>query len=87
MHVFTSSCLAGHYLQTFEDAFYIGFFEYQTQIFGPLVRDLGTRLIAYQAMERRFPLRDVIEDARRERDYQRYIKALDYINKDRVWTE
>ena len=79
--------VAGHYLQTFEDAFYTGFFEYQTKIFGPLVQDLGARLIAYQAMERKFPLRDVIEDARRERDYQRYLKALDYINKDKAWTE
>ena len=79
--------VAGHYLQTFEDAFYTGFFEYQTKIFGPLVHDLGARLIAYQAMERKHPLRDVIEDARRERDYQRYLKAMDYINKDKVWTE
>ena len=79
--------VAGHYLQTFEDAFYTGFFEYQTQIFGPLVKDLGVRLIAYQAMECKFPLRDIIEDARRERDYQRYLKALDYVNKDKAWTE
>ena len=62
--------VAGHYLQTFEDPFYTGFFEYQTQIFGPLVKDLGARLIAYQAKECKFPLRDIIEDARRERDYQ-----------------
>ena len=73
--------------QTFEDAFYTGFFEYQTQIFGPLVRDLGTRLIAYQAMERKYPLRDMIEDTRRERDYQHYLKALDYVNKDKAWRE
>ena len=80
--------VAGRDLHTFEDAFYTGFFEYQTQIFGPLVKDLGARLIAYQAMERKFPLRDIIEDSRRERDYQRYLKALDYVNKDKAcWTE
>ena len=79
--------VARHYLQTFEDTFYTSFFEYQTQIFGPLVKDLGARLIAYQAMECKFPLRDIIEDARRERDYQRYFKALDYVNKDKAWTE
>lgn len=79
--------VAGHYLQTFKDAFYTGFFEYQTQIFGPLVQELGARLIAYQAMECKFPLRDIIEEVRRERDYQRYLKALDYVNKDKAWTE
>ena len=61
--------VAGHYLQKFEDAFYTGFFEYQTQIFGPLVKDLGARLIAYQAMEHKFPLWDMIKDMQREHDY------------------
>ena len=73
--------LPSHYLQTFENAFYTGFFEYQSHIFGPLASDIGSRrLIAYQAMECKFPLRDMIEDARRERDYQRHLRALDYIN-------
>lgn len=77
--------VTGHYLQTFEDAFYTGFFEYQSDIFGPLVRDFGARLIAYQAMECKYPLRDMIEDTRRERNYQRHLKAFDYVNKDKVW--
>ena len=73
-----------HYLQTFEDAFYTGFFEYQSHIFGPLVHDLGARLVAYQAMELKFPLRDMIEDARRERNHKRNLKALEYINKTTI---
>ena len=73
--------VAGHYLQTFEDEFYTGFFEYQSHIFGPLIRDLGAQLIAYQAMEMKFPLWDMIEDTRRERDHRRHLKALEYINK------
>ena len=76
--------IAGHYLQTFEDAFYTGFFEYQSHIFDPLVHDLGARLVAFQAMELKYPLRDTLEDARRERDYQRYVEALKYINQSNI---
>ena len=65
----------------FEDAFYIGFFEYQSHIFGPMVQDMGARLIAYQAMKLQHPLRDMVEDARRERDYQRHKRGLEYINR------
>lgn len=67
-------------MQTFEDAFYTGFFEYQSQIFGPLCTDLAARLVAYQAMELQNPLRDTLEDARKERNYQRYRKGLERIN-------
>lgn len=72
--------ITSHHLQTFEDAFYTGFFEYQSHIFGPLVSNLAARLVAFQAMELQNPLRDVLEDARRERDYRRYEEGLDRIN-------
>ena len=71
----------GYYMQTFEDAFHTGFFEYESHIFIPMVQDLGAPLIAYQAMEQQHPLRDIVEDARRERDYQRHKQGLDYINR------
>ena len=73
--------MPSHHMQTFEDAFYTGFFEYQTRVFGPLVHDLGARLVAYQAMELQNPLHDILEDAQRERDYQRYQRGLAYINR------
>lgn len=76
--------IVGHYLQTFEDAFYTGFFEYQSHIFGLLIHDLGARLVAFQAMELKYPLKDMIEDARRERDYQRHVEALKYVNRTNI---
>lgn len=41
---------ASYYMQTFEVAFYIRFFKYQNNIFGPMVRYLA-RYVAYQVME------------------------------------
>lgn len=73
--------MPGHFLNTFEDAFYTGFFEYQTKIFSPLVEDLGARLVAFQAMDLKNPIRDILEETKRERDYQRYKKVVEYINR------
>lgn len=73
--------MPAHHLQTFEDAFYTRFFEYQSHIFGPLVRDFRAMLIAYQAMELKNPLQDIVEDAKRKRDYQRHKQGLEYIHK------
>ena len=70
--------MASHFMQTFEDAFYTGYFEYQSKIFGPLVEDMGARLVVCQAMELQNPLRDILEDTRQERDYQRYIRAIEH---------
>lgn len=50
--------------------FYTGFFKDQSHIFGPLVTYLGRRLIAYQVVELQKSIRDMVEDARRERYYQ-----------------
>ena len=72
--------MPGHYLHIFEDAFYTGFFEYQTKVFSPLVQDLGARLVAFQAMELKNPLRDILEETRLERDYQRYKRGLERIH-------
>ena len=37
--------LPSHYMVTWEEAFYTGFFEYQSSIFGPLVEEYGARFI------------------------------------------
>ena len=59
--------LPSHYMVTWEEAFYTGFFEYQSNIFGPLVQDYGLRYVAYQAMEMKNPLHDTLESAEKER--------------------
>ena len=45
---------------TWEEAFYTGFFEYQSSIFGPLVKDYGLCYVAYQAMEMKNPLHNTL---------------------------
>ena len=68
------------FMHTFEDAFYTGFFEYQTKIFRPLVKDLGARYVAFQAMELHNPIRDILAKAQRERNYQRFKRAVEMVN-------
>ena len=71
--------LSSHYMVTWEEAFYTGFFEYQSSIFGPLVKDYGTSYVAYQAMEMKNPLHDTLESAEKEqkiRQWQAGLKAI-----------
>ena len=72
--------MPSYFMHTFEDAFYTGFFEYQTKIFGPLIEDLGARYVAFQAMELQNPIRDILAEARRERNYQRFKRAVEMVN-------
>ena len=43
--------LPSYFLNTFEEAFYTGFFTFDTHIFAPEMRNLRARFVAYQAME------------------------------------
>ncbi len=68
--------LPTHYLVTWEEAFYTGFFEYQSNIFGPLVQDLGARYVAYQTMEMQNPLEDILESRERHERMERWEEGL-----------
>ena len=68
--------LPGHFLVTWEEAFYTGFFEYQSHIFGPLVQDLAAKFVAYQAMEMQNPLEDILESQERQTRVDRWEQGL-----------
>ena len=68
--------LPSHYMVTWEEEFYTGFFEYQSSIFGPLVKDYGARFIAYQAMEMKNPLHHFLESEEKERKYRQWKEGL-----------
>ena len=59
--------LPAQYMTTWEEAFYTGFFEYQSHIFGPMLHDLGARYVAYQEMEMQNPLHNLLLLLSRER--------------------
>ena len=68
--------LPAHYLVTWEEEFYTGFFEYQSNIFGPLVQDLGARYVAYQALEMQNPLEHILESRERQQCMERWEEGL-----------
>ena len=64
--------LPSYYMQTFEEAFYTGFFTYKTRIFGLEVANLRVTYVNYMAMELKnkvanFPLTQV--DAQRQYEF------------------
>ena len=46
--------MPSYYMQTFEEAFYTGFYTLDTKIFGPEITNIRARFVSYQAMERQF---------------------------------
>lgn len=68
----------------FEDAFGTGFFEYQSNIFGPVFHDIDTRLVAFQAMEMQNPLRNIMEESILECNHQWYLEGFAYISQREV---
>lgn len=54
--------LPSHFLVTFEEAFYNGFFETQSNIFSLLNQDPRSGFMAFMRMEKEMPLQDVIVD-------------------------
>ena len=55
--------LPAHFMVTFEEAFYTGFFEVQSNLFSMLNQDLRSRYVAFMQMEKEMPLKDVLADA------------------------
>jgi len=54
--------LPAHFIVTLEEAFYMGFFEVQSNIFSMLNIDPRSRFMAFMRMEFETPLQDVLVD-------------------------
>ena len=48
--------LPSHYMQTFEEAFYTGYFEMDCHLFMPICKDLRARFVGYTIFESETPL-------------------------------
>ena len=68
--------LPSHFMTTFEEAFLTGYFESQSQIFGPNPTKLQTRYVAYQRQEYATPLPQVIDDLETRQRLRQYQEAL-----------
>ena len=64
--------LPAHFMVTFEEAFYTGFFEVQSNIFSTTKADLQSRYVAFMRMEKEMPLQDVLADAELEQRIRRF---------------
>lgn len=69
-----------HYMTTFKEPHYTGFFESNSKLFGPVSADIHGRYVAYQAQEMKNPLKATLETAEQKRSRQRYIEGLKTIN-------
>ena len=70
--------LPAHFMVTFEEAFYTGFFEVQSSLFSTLNSDLHSRYVAFMRMEKEMPLKDVLVDAKLERHIRRFQQGLSW---------
>lgn len=70
--------LPSHNLVTFEEAFYTGFFEMQSNIFSLLNTNNSSTFIAFMKMEIEMPLIDVVADMELHDRIQRFQKALEH---------
>lgn len=68
--------LPAHYLVTFEEAFYTGFFEIETKIFSMINQEPKSRYVAFMRMEVERPLHDVYAEAEQQDRIQRMEAAL-----------
>ena len=68
--------LPSHFMVTFEEAFYMGFFEVQSNIFSLINKDLQSKYVAFMCMEIKTPLKDVLVDAELEQCIRRYRQGL-----------
>ena len=59
--------LPAHFMVTFKEAFYTGFFEVQSNLFSTINNDLRSRYVTFMRMEKELPLKDVLVDAESER--------------------
>ena len=70
--------LPSHFMVTFEEAFYTGFFEVQSNIFSLIHKDLRSRFVAFMRMQIEMPLKDVLADAELEQRIRRYRSGLNF---------
>lgn len=68
--------LSSHYMQTFEEAFYTGFFKVQSNIFSLTNTNPLSRYIAFRTMEVDHPLEDVAAEAERKARQAEFRRAL-----------
>ncbi|MCO5601789.1 hypothetical protein L7F22_055914 [Adiantum nelumboides] len=76
--------LPSHFLQTFKEAFVLGFFKISTQIFHPMAKDLKARYVAYAN-----PFRQQQEDiafATRKQSFRAQVAALEPQWKSKQYT-
>ena len=71
--------LPSHFMTTFEETFLTGYFESQSQIFGPNPSELQTRYVAYQRQESITPLPQIIADMEEKQRLKQYQDALHHI--------
>ena len=69
--------LPAHWMVTFEECFYTGFFEIDSQIFSMINKDPRSRYVAYMTMEKEHPVRDVLAEVELQQRMQRFRAALD----------
>ena len=72
------SFLPAHFMVTFEEAFYTGFFEVQSNIFSTANADLRSRYVAFMRMEKEMPLQDILADAELEQRIRRFGQGLSW---------
>ena len=70
--------LPSHFLLSFEEAFYTGFFEVETHLFSLLNQDLSSRFVAFMRMEIEMPLKEVLADMEEQQRLKRFRHALEW---------
>ena len=70
--------LPTHFMVTFKEAFYIGFFEVQSTLFSTINNNRRNRYVAFMRMEKEMPLKDVLADAELERRIRRFRQGLSW---------
>lgn len=70
--------LPAHFMVTFEEAFYTGFFEVQSNIFSMINNDLRSRYVAFMRIEKEMRLKDVLVDDELEWYIRRFRQGLSW---------
>ena len=70
--------LPSHFLLSFEETFYTGFFEVETNLFSLLNQDLSSRFVAFMRMEIEIPLKEVLADMEEQQRLKRFRNALEW---------
>lgn len=73
--------LPSHFLVTFEEAFYTGFFEIMSNIFSPMNKDPRSRFIAFMQAELESPLKNVMQTIEVKQRIEKFQRALQHISK------